>query len=87
MLIGPIGMNRELDHLDDCTLGPSCCNPAHVEPVTRRVNEQRKAARVRVRHGSEVRTVRACGPRFNKVAATNPAVIEFATRLGLPRPH
>lgn len=35
---GPIPAGLELDHL--CRV-PPCCNPAHLEPVTHRVNAQR----------------------------------------------
>jgi hypothetical protein len=39
---GPIPEGRTLDHVKarGCTLR-SCCNPAHLEPVTQRVNAQR----------------------------------------------
>jgi hypothetical protein len=86
MLMGPIGMNRELDHLDDCTAKTLCCNPAHLEPVTKFVHTNRGTARRAVANGRQTRTVRECGPRFNKDAALNQAVIDFAQehRLSLP---
>jgi hypothetical protein len=37
-LVGPVPDGLELDHL--CRVR-SCCNPAHVEPVTRQVNCER----------------------------------------------
>ena len=37
-LIGPVPEGKELDHI--CR-NPSCVNPAHVEPVTHKVNVQR----------------------------------------------
>jgi hypothetical protein len=38
-LVGPIPEGTELDHVKarGC-IGPSCCNPAHMEPVTHREN-------------------------------------------------
>lgn len=44
--IGPIPDGLELDHTCQNTL---CVRPAHMEPVTRPVNEQRKSTRVRMR--------------------------------------
>jgi hypothetical protein len=41
MLVGPIPTNLELDHL--CR-NRGCANPAHLEPVTRRVNVLRGRA-------------------------------------------
>lgn len=38
LLVGPIPANHELDHL--CEL-PACCNPAHLEAVTHKVNLER----------------------------------------------
>lgn len=38
LLVGPIPEGLELDHL--CRV-PRCCNPAHLEPVTRRENQRR----------------------------------------------
>ncbi len=40
-LVGPVPKGLELDHL--CRV-KACCNPAHMEPVTHRVNTQRGAA-------------------------------------------
>lgn len=37
---GPIPSGMHLDHLCE---NPPCCNPAHLEPVTHRVNSQRWA--------------------------------------------
>lgn len=46
LLVGPIPEGLDLDHL--CST-PRCCNPSHLEPVTRGVNvsraHQRRAAR------------------------------------------
>lgn len=38
LIVGPIPDGLELDHLCKVT---ACCNPAHLEPVTRRVNMDR----------------------------------------------
>lgn len=38
ILVGPIPEGLELDHLCRFT---SCCNPAHLEPVTHKVNSER----------------------------------------------
>lgn len=40
LLEGPVGRGYELDHL--CG-NRACCNPDHLEPVSRWENEQRKA--------------------------------------------
>jgi hypothetical protein len=47
-LVGPIPAGLELDHVRarGC-VGPACCNPAHLEPVTHRVNCQRGDAGAR----------------------------------------
>jgi hypothetical protein len=37
--VGPIPQGLELDHL--CR-NPACCNPKHLEPVTRKVNVERQ---------------------------------------------
>lgn len=37
-LVGPVAGDLEVDHL--CRV-PACCNPAHLEPVTTRVNQLR----------------------------------------------
>lgn len=50
---GPIPAGKELDHL--CRNRP-CCNPAHLEPVSRALNLQRGAT-ARFRHG-EVQELR-----------------------------
>lgn len=86
MFVGPLRMGWELDHLDDCPR-PACCNPSHLEPVTSSVNKQRLHSRNRVAKGLEVRTVRACGPRFNKDMAVHPPVRNFANPRGLPLPQ
>ncbi|MBB2997515.1 hypothetical protein [Paeniglutamicibacter cryotolerans] len=84
--MGGTALNRQLDHLDDCTAGPRCCNPAHLQPVTEYVNKKRGVARREVTNGKRTRTVRECGPRFNKEAAGNPEVRRFAKEYGLPLP-
>lgn len=38
LLVGPIPAGLEVDHL--CT-NRRCCNPSHLEPVTRKVNAER----------------------------------------------
>jgi hypothetical protein len=40
LLVGPVPKRKELDHL--CR-NRKCCNPAHLEPVTRKVNAERGA--------------------------------------------
>lgn len=54
---GPIAAGLELDHL--CR-NPPCCNPAHLEPVTRKVNSDRgfspwgiNARKTHCKHGHE----------------------------------
>lgn len=87
LLMGGTKLNRQLDHLDDCTAQAACCNPAHLEPVTEFVNKKRGTARREVEGGHKARTVRECGPRFNKEAALNPKVRQFARDNGdLPLP-
>jgi hypothetical protein len=41
--LGPIPADLELDHL--CR-NQACCNPAHLEPVTSKINNQRRAAQI-----------------------------------------
>ena len=48
-LVGPIGDGLLLDHL--CRRR-ACCNPVHLEPVTGRENDLRRAWRYRARRAS-----------------------------------
>lgn len=50
LLAGPIPDGHQLDHLCDNT---RCCNPAHLEPVTAKVNAERTAAAIKTlcKHG------------------------------------
>jgi hypothetical protein len=48
--VGPIPFGLHLDHVEErgCT-SRACVNPAHLEPVTQRVNNERAAARRKLR--------------------------------------
>lgn len=41
LLVGPIPAGLHIDHL---CMNPSCCNPAHLEPVTQEENNRRMMA-------------------------------------------
>ena len=76
LLMGGHKPKYELDHIridrtrrNDCD--PSCCNPAHLEPVLRGENERRK---------------KSGAGQVNWTAAQTPAVIDFAQKYGLPLP-
>jgi len=50
-LVGPIPVGMEIDHLCRNTM---CCNPAHLEPVTRAENMRRQStAQTHCKHGHE----------------------------------
>jgi hypothetical protein len=68
LLLGGHKPKLVLDHLCE---RPACINPAHLEPVTRTVNERRKVTR-------------PSGPNWD--AAKHPAVASFAALYGLPLP-
>lgn len=69
LLLGGHRPKLELDHCYGCKR--LCCNPAHLEPVTRGENERRKRNPKR---------------KINKNAAVASAVVEFAERFALPLP-
>ncbi len=52
LLVGPIPEGADLDHL--CRVR-ACCNPDHLEPVTRAVNVARGARRAGVERGTSCR--------------------------------
>jgi hypothetical protein len=60
-MVGPVPVDLDLDHL--CRVR-SCCNPTHLEPVTRQVNKQR---------GVEAANITACpwGHEYTKENTIN----------------
>ncbi len=76
LLMGGHKIKHELDHIridrrrrNDCD--PSCCNPAHLEPVLRGENERRK---------------KNPAGQVNWKAAQTQSVIDFAQKYGFPLP-
>lgn len=86
LLMGGHDQRRELDHLTGCMLGPSCCSPAHLEPVPHSVNEARYSARIRAKKAKKGYPSKTCGPAVNRAAINSETVQAFAAEYGLPLP-
>lgn len=86
LLMGGHAQRQELDHLSGCSEEPSCCNPAHLQPVYRRINVERGTARRAARKAGKPYSPKTCGPATNRKVLSSEAVRVFAQDYELPMP-
>lgn len=75
-----------LDHLTGCAEQSVCVNPEHLQPVTDKVNVERRKYRDEARKDGRPFTPNRCGPSVNKEAVMALPVQEFAQDYDLPLP-